>query len=312
MLGEADAARARRLVTRSHQLRAVLPPPPPAAAAAAASSSAAAAAAATAGPYRLLRLAAAAAAATAAATPPPPPPLRGGSLAIVTPLTSKGTRMRGIGESPFFSVLLPSLMRTWAGPASSWNYSFYIGVDTADPIYDAPGAAASFGGIFRAAVPSEAVRLSYTAFDGLRGAPSQVVAELVARAYADGYEWLFQLNDDARLISMGWEAALASVLHFNPVYPGLGATGPTDENNARIFTHAFVHRTHIDIHGRFFPRAFLNWYSDDWITSVYGASSTFKLQQVRMRHQVEAQKTAGPERCASSHNKLGVSMAWLA
>ena len=270
VLGEADAARARRLVARSRQLARSPPPPPPTTAAASSAAS---------GPYRLLRLAAAA----AAATPPPPPPLRGGSLAIATPLTSKGTRMRGIGESPFFSVLLPSLIRTWAGPTSSWNYSFYIGVDSADPIYDAPGAAESFRTIFRTAVPSEAVRLSYTAYAGLRGAPSQVVAELVAHAYADGYEWLFQLNDDARLISMGWESALASALHFNPVYPGLGATGPTDENNARIFTHAFVHRTHIDIHGRFFPRAFLNWYSDDWITSVYGASSTFKLQQVRMR-----------------------------
>ena len=271
MLGEADAARARRLVTRSRQLRAALPPPPPPAA--------------------------------ATHRHPPPPPLRGGSLAIATPLTSKGTRMRGIGESPFFNVLLPSLIRTWAGPSSSWNYSFYIGVDTADPIYDAPGAAASFGGIFRTTVPSGAVRLSYTAYAGLRGAPSQVVVELIARAYADGYEWLFQLNDDGRLISMGWETALASALYFNPVYPGLGVTGPTDENNPRKFTHAFVHRTHIDIHGRFFPRAFLNWYSDDWITSVYGASSTFKLRQVRMRHQWEAQKTAlkTPERCAISY-----------
>ena len=130
-----------------------------------------------------------------------------------------------------------------------------------------------------------------------------MVAELIARAYADGYEWLFQLNDDARLISAGWEAALASALHFNPVYPGLGATGSTDENNARIFTHAFVHRTHVEIHGRFFPRAFLNWYSDDWISSVYGASSTFKLRSVRMRHQVEAQKTAGAERCAPSRSE---------
>jgi hypothetical protein len=39
------------------------------------------------------------------------------------------------------------------------------------------------------------VRLRYTVFDGFRGAPSQVVAELMEQAYADRVEWLFQLND---------------------------------------------------------------------------------------------------------------------
>tara|TARA_B110001452_G_C15113478_1_gene388167 strand:+ start:282 stop:785 length:504 start_codon:yes stop_codon:yes gene_type:complete len=103
------------------------------------------------------------------------------------------------------------------------------------------------------------------------------------------------------LLRLTIQALLSSALATNPIYPNLGATGPTDATNARIFTHAFVHRTHLDIHGRFFPRAFANWYSDDWISNVYGASSTFKLGGVRMRHQVETQKTAGPERYAVDH-----------
>ena len=77
------------------------------------------------------------------------------------------------------------------------------------------------------------------------------------QGYDDGAEWLFQLNDDARLTSKGWEQALCSTLASNPVSPYLGATGPRDETNQRIFTHVFVHRTHIDIHGRFFPKVFL-------------------------------------------------------
>ena len=39
----------------------------------------------------------------------------------------------------------------------------------------------------------------------------------------------------------------------------------------RIFTHVFVHRTHFLIFGRLFPTAFHNWWSDDWISHVYGS-----------------------------------------
>ena len=118
-------------------------------------------------------------------------------------------RMARVGDSPYFNVLLRSLLDTWAGPGGGWAYAFYVGVDQGDAVYDAPGAEAAFRAAFRGAVRWEAATLRYTAFAGLRGKPSQVVAELMAQAYADGAEWLFQLNDDARLLSHGWEAALA-------------------------------------------------------------------------------------------------------
>ena len=35
-------------------------------------------------------------------------------------------------------------------------------------------------------------------------------------------------------------------------------------------------RTHIDIHGRWFPKDFKNWYSDDWFTKVYGSEHTLR------------------------------------
>ena len=130
-------------------------------------------------------------------------------------------------------------------------------------------------------------------------------------AFITPQDWLYQLNDDARLTSKGWEAALAGVLSSNPVAPFLGATGPIDETNQRIFTHVFVHRTHIDIHGRFFPTAFKNYYSDDWISHVYGSGSTFKLPNVRMKHETKAQKTGKIERYqpdTAAKHALGVEV----
>ncbi|CAN0073607.1 unnamed protein product, partial [Hapterophycus canaliculatus] len=35
-------------------------------------------------------------------------------------------------------------------------------------------------------------------------------------------------------------------------------------------------RTHIDVFGRFFPASFKNWWSDDWISNVYGREHTLR------------------------------------
>lgn len=47
-------------------------------------------------------------------------------------------------------------------------------------------------------------------------------------------------------------------------------TGPADVSNRRILTQSFVHRTHIEIFGVYFAEPFKNWWSDDWLTKVYG------------------------------------------
>ena len=45
-------------------------------------------------------------------------------------------------------------------------------------------------------------------------------------------------------------------------------------NNQRLLTQAMVSRTHIDIFGKLYPDVFRNWYSDDWLSMVYGVSHT--------------------------------------
>jgi len=62
-----------------------------------------------------------------------------------------------------------------------------------------------------------------------------------------------------------------------------GVTGPIDRGNRAIFTQSFVSSLHLDIFSTYYPKAFRNWYSDDWVSSVYSstyvtgyASSIFK------------------------------------
>ena len=48
--------------------------------------------------------------------------------------------------------------------------------------------------------------------------------------------------------------------------------------------------------GHLFPPSFKNWWSDDWISTVYGAAHTFVVPDVQIKHNVGAQKTKGTTR----------------
>ena len=54
--------------------------------------------------------------------------------------------------------------------------------------------------------------------------------------------------------------------------------------------------------GHYFPSYFKNWWSDDWISTVYGSEHTFRNAEVVIQHNVESQKTNGPTRYEVDHS----------
>ncbi len=52
----------------------------------------------------------------------------------------------------------------------------------------------------------------------------------------------------------------------------------------------------VQVFGHLFPPSFKNWWSDDWISTVYGAAHTFVVPDVQIKHNVGAQKTKGTTR----------------
>jgi len=88
-------------------------------------------------------------------------------------------------------------------------------------------------------------------------------------AYMDNMDYYYRVNDDTVMETTGWtEKFIDELERFNP--PKIGVVGPWfREGNVVILTHDFVHRTHIDILGFYYPRVFTDWFADDWITGVY-------------------------------------------
>jgi hypothetical protein len=115
------------------------------------------------------------------------------------------------------------------------------------------------------AVFADRLSLKLMHFDHLEGAPTQVVSQLMLAAYADKFDYFYQVlslvllcgfhvahialqvNDDTVITSPNWAPKLVATLASNPAIPNFGVTGPTDSNNEKIFTHSFVHRTHIEV-----------------------------------------------------------------
>ena len=80
----------------------------------------------------------------------------------------------------------------------------------------------------------------------------------------------------------------------------MGVVGPTHSGgNTGILTYDFVHRTHVDIFGFYYPRLFTDWWGDDWITRIYKPHRCTKLSSARLAH------TSSLGRRYEIHNSVG-------
>jgi hypothetical protein len=236
-----------------------------------------------------------------------PAPVR---ICVGIPMTSKGTEMSSVRDSPLWSNLFDSFMKSVDWRSNKYVYRFYLGFDKADPIYDTGDAWNEIRDIFfnRAKyrleealleasqvdlVLKEQLQIKIMHFGHLEGAPTQVVSQLMIAGYVDKFDYFYQVNDDTLIETANWATSMVGALAGNPSIPNFGVTGPLDTNNDKIFTHSFVHRTHIDVFGYLFPASFKNWWSDDWISTVYGSEHTFRLPNVQIKHNVIAQKING-------------------
>lgn len=189
-------------------------------------------------------------------------------------------------DVPFFQVFLPSFLSTIRkrdDPAQVVEFVVYFGCDPGDSLYDNPTRRSELNQKFATVTAGYPMELQVHVFEGMKGAPAWIWSALADVAYFDNCDYFYQVNDDLRFSGANWAEKFVGRLLNNPLHPNLGCVGPVDGGNGDTMTQSFVHRTHLEIFGYYYPPAFRNWYSDDWITSVYNAfKSTFWLREVRV------------------------------
>jgi len=197
-------------------------------------------------------------------------------IGILTPMTTSHSDppIKSIYEIPFWTDLFPSFIdktESLHDNADPFYFTFFIGYDLGDKFLDNKEnlilmVKEMYKRLDAANVCRHKVGVRFYSMADTVHAPSWGVTHLAHSAYDIGVDWFYQINDDVQIRTTKWEKILTEVMATTC---NVGVTGPKDVSNERIFTQSFSHRTHIDIFGYYFAMPFQNWWSDDWISSVY-------------------------------------------
>ena len=205
-------------------------------------------------------------------------------------ITTKGVSSAAdmITDLPYFTRLLPSFCRT---ASSGYFYMFYMGFDFNDKILATPFGREVFREYFILTISNECkgdlnVGVQFVQCNH-SGKMAWAHNDALLAGYNDGLDYFYMVNDDTIMLSMDWTNIYVEQLaHFYP--PNVGIVGPRHTGgNTHILTYFFTHRTHIDIFHFFFPRIFIDYFADDWATSLYEPYNVKKMPNVLLDHTLE-------------------------
>ena len=193
-----------------------------------------------------------------------------------------------ITEMPFFKSLLPSFCST---ASKGFNYHFYIGHDHNDYYFSKKFSHSQFSKYFKNQISTKCFKTPNVTLHLVECQHSKHPAwaqnDVMMAAYMDNMDYYYRVNDDTVLRTTGWTIKfIDELLRYNP--PNVGVVGPWFKaGNTAILTFDFVHRTHIDIFGCYYPRTFTDWFADEWITKVYQPAHVKKVAGTVVTHTME-------------------------
>lgn len=194
------------------------------------------------------------------------------SIGFIIPVTSNKRNYQGVEDTDFFKILFPSFLKTVSSDPK-YSYSFYLGYDDDDQFY--LNHLEEMNQHFDK-VSDGKYKLEMHPMNRLKGKVGQIWTNLALIASKE-CDYLYQSGDDIQFLSSGWEDVFITELRKKD---NIGVVGPWDMNfnDGRILTQSFVHVTHLQIFGFYYPSGIDNWYVDDWITNIYNASPEKKIK----------------------------------
>ena len=212
-------------------------------------------------------------------------------IAIGCAITSKklyDVSYDNIGEKfQFFHVFLPTFCDT---SSAHYTYRFYLAYDHDDDVFTNQRLRDAFQRQFYSTTTSGVCRdrriitnLSLVQCN-YSGKPAWAQNDAMLEAYLDHVDYFYRINDDTLMLTRGWtEKFIATLESYDP--PSVGVVGPNSTGDWVTFlTYEFVHHTHVDIFGFYYPRLFSDWFGDMWITFVYQPNRSTKPGEVRLAH----------------------------
>jgi hypothetical protein len=196
---------------------------------------------------------------------------------------------------PLINVLLRSVFATTA-PSTRLRLS--LGYDVDDSFWSHASLRNETLALIEAQGRDRDLSVVATPMVGTHGKPCWVWNRLLQSSCEEGCEYFLQIGDDVELMTPGWADMFVQALSQNPFLANFGVAGPMDAKyvapNARrsgappMLTQSFTHCTHLAVFGGLYPDAFANWWSDDWISQVYGRRNTFALADLKVSNVISS------------------------
>lgn len=168
--------------------------------------------------------------------------------------------IKDIGKSPLAELFIPSFVKS---KISDLDVKIFVGYDSGDILGELSNQEKLRGMLDVTMEFVEFPRTNWVTF---------IWNSLYALAMRDGFDYFVQVNDDVRVKSSTWLES--SILVLNENAP-TGVVGLFDAFfKCSLFTQSMANRAHYKyFSGHYYPLGFKNWYSDKWITHVYGYKS---------------------------------------
>lgn len=215
-------------------------------------------------------------------------------IAFLVPSTSNKRDYKNYDDCDFIRILLSSFIYTYNSKNSFFEYTFYLGHDYDDKFYvKNKEKIINYVKSLNLNIKIKIIEINLKE----RGHLSEIWNILFKNAIDDDNDYFYQLGDDIRIIDSDWEIKFISQLKK---YNNIGVIGPLDLNNDGLLTQSFVHKTHFNIFGYYFPKIIKNLYVDNWIEHVYKSffnnNRSFKVDDLRVINSGGPQRYNNPKK----------------
>lgn len=191
-----------------------------------------------------------------------------------------------------FTVLLPSIVKT---VECGYQYLVVIGFDVGDRYFDSWQHQYEVRSWLTTHViePTRTrgieMSVTFVSCDNPVRKPGPVFTRITTEAFERHADYIYRVNDDTELVNRWTTPFIETLTAMGPPY---GVVGPVVCNKGpggnKILTHDFVHRTHMTIFNKeYYPREFVDWWMDSWVTRVYGTNRTAMLPAVAVAHRTQ-------------------------
>lgn len=197
------------------------------------------------------------------------------TIGFIIPTTSNKRKYKNILQTDFFNILLKSIIKTKLD--NKFNYKFYLGYDNDDDFFNKNDSELK-NEFKKLNIPNTSIKT--IRIYNKKGKLGEIWSELAKNARKE-CDYFYQMGDDIKILTSGWEKTFIEKLKENN---NIGVVGPLDINNKNLLTQSFVHKTHLDIFGEYYPKEIKNWHIDDWITKVYQPNFSHKILNKKVKN----------------------------